>query len=116
MVWSYREERKTKGLGGKMHVYGGRRCKAEREPRKTWLEVVKNDLKGPTSAHALDFRTRRRKNVRIVCHCGLVESARTCEETGCEFDSWQCQIYIISHVHRAYDYLGHFRVLWVHMA
>ena len=24
--------------------------------------------------------------------------------------------YIISHVHRAYDYLGPFRVLWVHMA
>ena len=30
--------------------------------------------------------------------------------TNCEFDSWQCQIYIISHVHRAYDCLGPFGV------
>ena len=36
--------------------------------------------------------------------------------TSFEFDSWQCGIYIISHVHRAYDYLGPFGVLWVHMA
>ena len=52
----------------------------------------------------------------FVCHCDLVGSARTWDGTGCEFDSWQCQIYIISHVHRAYDYLGPFGVLWVHMA
>ena len=53
-----------------------------------------------------------------VHHCGLLESARTWEETGCEFDSWQCWIYTISHVHRAYDYLSPFGVLWVqvHMA
>ena len=29
-----------------------------------------------------------------VCHCGLAGSARTWNGTGCEFDSWQCQIYI----------------------
>ena len=34
---------------------------------------------------------------------------------GSEFDSWQCRIYIISHVHRTYDYFGSFWVLWVHM-
>ena len=49
-------------------------------------------------------------------NCGLVESACTWNGTGCEFDSWQCQIYIISHVHRAYDYSGPFGVLWVHIA
>ena len=51
-----------------------------------------------------------------VCHCGLVGSARTWDRTGCESDSWQCWIYIISHVHRAYVYLGPFRVLWIHLA
>ena len=57
------------------------------------------------------------KRRRIVArHCGLVESARTWDGTGCEFDSWQCRIYIISHVHQAYDYLGPFGILWVHMA
>ena len=44
------------------------------------------------------------------------ESASICtwDGTGCQFDSCQYWIYIISHVHRAYDYLGIFRVLWVH--
>ena len=51
-----------------------------------------------------------------IRHCGLVELARTWDGTGCEFHSWQCQIYIISHVHRAYDYSGPFGILWVHMA
>ena len=46
---------------------------------------------------------------------GLVVSAPAWDGTGCEFDSWQCQIYI-PHVHWAYDYLGPFGVLWVHMA
>ena len=35
-------------------------------------------------------------------HCGLEESARACDGTGCK-----CQIKI-SHVHRAYDYSGLF--------
>ena len=52
----------------------------------------------------------------ILCHCGLVESACTWDGTGCKFESWQCRIYIIFHVHRAYDYLGPVGVLWVHMA
>ena len=30
----------------------------------------------------------------------------------CEFESWQCRIYIIFIVYRAYDYLGSFEVLW----
>ena len=42
----------------------------------------------------------------FIRHCGLVESVCTWDGTGCEFDSWQCRIYIISHVQRAYDYLG----------
>ena len=51
------------------------------------------------------------------CHYGLVVSAPVWDGTGCEFDSWQCRIYnYISHVQRAYDYLGSFGVLWVHMA
>ena len=49
----------------------------------------------------------------IICHCGLV---RTLDRTGYEFDSWQYRIYIISHDHRAYNYLGPFGVCWVHMA
>ena len=44
----------------------------EGRSRKTWLEVVKNDIR----------------------HCGLVVSAPAWEGTGCEFDSWQCRIYI----------------------
>ena len=52
---------------------------------------------------------------RLHCHCGLVVSAPAWDRTGREFDSWQCRIYI-SHVHWAYDYLGPFGVLWVHMA
>ena len=31
--------------------------------------------------------------------CGLMGSVQTWDGTGCEFDSWQCRIYIISHVH-----------------
>ena len=49
------------------------------------------------------------------CHGGLEESARVWDGTGCEFDSWLCRIYIISHVHRVYDYLVPFRMIWVHM-
>ena len=41
-------------------------------------------------------------NIKIVCHCGLVESGRTWDRTSCEFESWQCRIYITSHIHRAY--------------
>ena len=29
-----------------------------------------------------------------VRHCGLVESGRIWDGTGCEFDSWQCRIHI----------------------
>ena len=29
-----------------------------------------------------------------VRHCGLVVSASACDGSGCEFDSWQCRIYI----------------------
>ena len=49
-------------------------------------------------------------------HCGLVVSALAWDGTGCEFDSWQCRVGYISHVHRAYNYLSPFGVLWVHMA
>ena len=30
----------------------------------------------------------------FVCHCGLVVSAPAWDWTGCDFDSWQCWIYI----------------------
>ena len=58
---------------------------------------------------------RMNNNELNVRHCGLVVSAPAWDGTGCEFDSWQCRIYI-SHVHWAYDYLGPVEVLWVHMA
>ena len=29
-----------------------------------------------------------------VRHCGIVVSAPAWDGTGCEFDSWQCRIYI----------------------
>ena len=29
-----------------------------------------------------------------VRHCGIVGSAPACDGTGCEFDPWQCRIYI----------------------
>ena len=45
MVWSCGEERK-RGLGEEMLVYEGGRCKANGRSSKTWLEVVKNDMKG----------------------------------------------------------------------
>ena len=47
-------------------------------------------------------------------HCGLVVSAPACDGSGCEFDSWQCRIYIPCSL--THDYLVPFRVLWVHMA
>ena len=62
--------------------------------------------------HCVEWRTDMIK----VRHCGLVVSVHAWDRTGHEFDSWQCRIYIISHVHWAYDYLGPIRVLWVHMA
>ena len=39
-----------------------------------------------------------------------------CDGTGCEVESWEWQINIISHVHRGYDYSGPFVVLMVYMA
>ena len=48
-------------------------------------------------------------NIIIVRHSCLLDG------TGCEIDSWQCRIYIISHVHKANDHLVPFGVLWVHM-
>ena len=36
----------------------------------------------------------RSYNKIIVRHCGLVGSVPAWDRTGCEFDSWQCQIYI----------------------
>ena len=37
-----------------------------------------------------------RNIISSVRHCGLVESARTWDGSGCEFDSWQCQQYLCS--------------------
>ena len=51
---------------------------------------------------------------RKVRHCGLVESARTCDRTGSKFEFWQCRINIISHVHTAYNYPGPFGAFGVH--
>ena len=40
----------------------------------------------------------------------IEESARACDGTGCEFESWRFRINIVSRVHRAYDFLGSFGV------
>ena len=49
-----------------------------------------------------------------IRHCGLVGSAPAWDGTGCEFDSWQCQIYIPCSL--SLRLLGLFGVFWVHMA
>ena len=36
----------------------------------------------------------REERSRLIRHCGLVVSTPAWDETGCEFDSWQCRIYI----------------------
>ena len=51
----------------------------------------------------------------VVRHCGLLGSAPAWDGTGCEFDSWQCRIYIPCAL-SLYDYLGPCGVLWVHIA
>ena len=50
----------------------------------------------------------------IVCHCGLVGSPPAWDGTGCEFDSWQCQIYIPCSL--SLWLLGSLRSSLVHMA
>ena len=49
-----------------------------------------------------------------VRHCGLVVSAPAWDGTGCEFDSWQCRIYIPCSL--SLRLLGSLRGSWVHMA
>ena len=39
-------------------------------------------------------QTRGNEVEKTVRHCGLVGSTPTWDGTGCEFDSWQCRIYI----------------------
>ena len=74
----------------------------------------KNNVQHKTLCFAIHWYIH--ENWKLVRHCDLVESVHTWDRTGCEFDSWQCRIYIISHVHRAHDYSGPFGVLWVHIA
>ena len=50
----------------------------------------------------------------IIRHCGLVVSAPAWDGTGCEFDSWQCRIYIPCSL--SLRLLGSLRGSWVHMA
>ena len=45
-------------------------------------------------------------------YCGLVVSAPAWDGTGCEFDSWQCRIYIPCLL--SLRLLGYLRGLWVH--
>ena len=45
-------------------------------------------------------------------HWGLVGSAPAWDGTGCEFDSWQCRIYIPCSL-SLYDYLGTFGSLGI---
>ena len=51
------------------------------------------------------------ENTYYIAKLWHSESARTWDRTGCEFESWQCQIYI-SHVHRAYDCSGLLGFSW----
>ena len=50
---------------------------------------------------------------KTICHCSLVGLAPACDKTGCEFDSWQCRIYIPYTL--SLGLLGYIW-LWVHMA
>ena len=56
---------KKGGSDVEMHVYGSGWCKVIGRPRKTWLEVVKNDMKGLglASADALNHFAWRRTTV-----------------------------------------------------
>ena len=56
------------------------------------------------------FKTQLHK----VRHCGLVVLAPAWDGTGCEFDSWQCRIYIPCSL--SLWLLGFLRGSWVHMA
>ena len=56
------------------------------------------------------------KKLTFNRHCGLKELQHACDKTGCKIRVLvQCQVYITSHVHRAYEYSGSFEVCWVHM-
>ena len=66
-----------------------------------------------SSQISLTYRTITWSTHSNFRHCGLVVSAPAWDGTGCEFDS---SVGYISHVNWAYDYLGPFGVLWVHMA
>ena len=59
------------------------------------------------------LRLRALINVR---HCGLVGSAPALERNRLWVQFLACNVGYISHDHWAYDYLGPFGVLWVHMA
>ena len=40
------------------------------------------------------WQTKQTNQKNKLSHCGLVISAPAWDGTGCEFDSWQCRIYI----------------------
>ena len=69
MVWSCGEERK-RGLSGKcMYVEEVEGARPRGRPRKTWLELVKNDMKGlgVARADALDCHAWSMKIVGDTC-------------------------------------------------
>ena len=49
---------------------------------------------GTISQHLISMRNPKPKHLAQIRHCGLVGSAPACDETDCEFNSWQCRIYI----------------------
>ena len=60
------------------------------------LEAIKNSYeiyKQRNSATTLETNPTPGE----CCHCGLVVSTPAWYRTGCEFDSWQCPIYIPIH-------------------
>ena len=66
--WFGLVEKKEKGLNEEIHVFGGGVCKVKREA-KTWLEMVRKDMKGSglASVDALDNHTWKRKTVGDAC-------------------------------------------------
>ena len=49
----------------------------------------------PITMHQLEpNNNNKNQQQQQHCHCGLVGSAPAWNGTGCEFDSWQCRIYI----------------------
>ena len=142
--WNKKFENLNSNLGKLQPFWNRQPCITRNSEFKDLALILTNKRRYPSifkqdSKHIRPFSCDDQCLFDRENHSDLVESAHTWDETGCEFDSWQCPIYtvsvkkgppicylryprvsvftdtvyIISHVHRAYDYLSPFRVLWL---